>query len=216
MSYSDAFFNPIQSELLRTLYADEKRPWYQRELAAYLEIPLTTLQRELQELVRVGFLVATQRGRKMLYRLNSSCPIHNEVRSILVKTYGVVDEIAALLRPFNKSIESSFVRDTGPALHQADFPIVVHVIGTVDLDELRPKIWQLSNRLGRQIRIDYQAQWVFEQHVRLRHPVAMDIMNCRKIWLKGDAGTLTKLKTHRPRKGDRIWGPPPDDRIWPT
>lgn len=209
MSFIDPFVSPAQAALLRLMFRRPSQHWSQHQLARELQFPRTTVEHQLHRLVRATVIAQQQSGRTVQYWLNDRCPIRQELESMLLKSYGIVEEIRETLLPFEKGIKWSFVRDIGADFRNSDVTPVAHVIGVVDYEELRPRLVKLMHRLARPVHVDYQYTGEFEPHVRLRHPIAMDIINCEKIWLQGDPKTLLKLKRQRPRKDDRIIGPPP-------
>lgn len=216
MSFIRPFIAPVTGLLLRTLYSDRKRKWSQHDLARHLGVARETLRDELHVLQRAHVVTAEDEGRKRLYSADPRCPIHEELRSMLAKSYGIVEEIRELLVPYKSGIKWAFVQDFGIDLENAAIEPVAHVIGVIDYDDLRPRWFKSMNRLNRDFKIKYHALPFFEQHVRLRHPVALSVIDCEKIWLYGDPPGLQRLKRQRPRKGDQIWGPLPTDGIRPT
>jgi DNA-binding transcriptional ArsR family regulator len=196
MTHADPFMNPTAAAILRILYENPHREWCQRELVKHLRRSQSTIEYEMSRMVSAGVIAAERRGRKVLYKPHPTCSIHNELRSILMKTYGVSSEIREMLMLFKKKIDWAFIRDEGQLIRDFDCPIRVAVIGTLDFDchiEFDEECWKLSKRLGRPIKFEKEHRSYFDSEVRARDSHAMGVIHCKKIWLLGDEKGLLAL-----------------------
>jgi len=88
MTHADPFINPTAAAILRVLYENPHREWYQRELVEHLRRSQSTIEYEMNRMVAAGVIAAERRGRKVLYKPHPTCSIHNELGSILLKPTG--------------------------------------------------------------------------------------------------------------------------------
>ena len=87
----DSIMPPTRQRLMAALLVDPKRSWYGRDLARHLKLAPSTLQRDLKRLQRGGVVRAWHNGNRVYFQADTQSPIFPELRSLLVKTVGVVD-----------------------------------------------------------------------------------------------------------------------------
>lgn len=196
MTEADPFINPTAAAILRTLYENPHREWYQRELVHHLRRSQSTIEYEMQKMVAAGVVSGERRGRKVLYKPHPMCSIHEELRAILLKTYGVTDELREMLLRFNKNIDWAFIRDEGLLTLRSDLPIRVHLIGTLDFDnslDFDDECQKIRSRVDRTIKFEREHRSDFDPAVRTRETRVNEIIRCKKIWLIGNEKRLLNL-----------------------
>src|SRR6266481_126808 len=80
----------LRQRLLAYYFLNPVAEHYVRELAGILKVDPTNLSRELNRLEQEGLFVSRLRGNQKYFRLDRGYPLFNEVRSIILKTAGVV------------------------------------------------------------------------------------------------------------------------------
>lgn len=85
------FTSTMQGVLAATVLRPE-REWYLSDLAAYLGVGPSSLQRTLAKLTRAGILNRRRNGNRVYYRTDPVCPILSELASILIKTAGIAEK----------------------------------------------------------------------------------------------------------------------------
>jgi len=85
-----AIISPTRQAILTTLFLSPDKAWYLSELAAYLGTGPSSLQREIDALVRVGILEKRADGRRTYIKANEDSPIFPELRGLIEKTSGIV------------------------------------------------------------------------------------------------------------------------------
>src|SRR5260370_7083485 len=84
---------PRQGILAATLVQPEKA-WYVSELARRMEVPPSSLQRELQDLTDAGILKSYRQGRMVYYQANQDSPLYSHLRGLLLKTTALLPVLA--------------------------------------------------------------------------------------------------------------------------
>jgi len=123
-----------------------------RELERRAGLDSRGLLRELHAMRDAGILTAKRVGRQVIYRLNPSCPIHGELRSIVLKTVGLGDVLREALSPFAERIDLAYVYGSlasGEASAQSDVDVMV--VGNVTLRELSSPLRDAGSLLRREI-----------------------------------------------------------------
>ena len=96
-SIADALFPRTRQRLLAALLLKPQQPAYAAELAKYLGVRSSTLQRDLAKLTSAGILKRSRDGNRAYFQADESCSIFPELRLLLLKTVGLVDFLRAQL-----------------------------------------------------------------------------------------------------------------------
>ena len=86
---SEALFSKTQRKVLALLFGRPDRSYYANEIVRYAEAGIGSVQRELERLTRVGLITVESIGNQRHYRANPASPIFEEMRGIVLKTFGV-------------------------------------------------------------------------------------------------------------------------------
>lgn len=105
----DALFTKTQQQVLRLLFGQPGRSFYANEIVRYAGLGISTVQRELARLSEVGLLSVTRQGNQKHYQANVASPIFEELRGIVVKTFGVADVLKEALLPMADKIQLAFI-----------------------------------------------------------------------------------------------------------
>jgi predicted nucleotidyltransferase len=104
-----ALFTKTQRQVLGLLFGNPDKSWYINEIVRRAEVGIGTVQRELEKLASVGLLTVRKVGNQKHYQANPKSPIFQELRGIVVKTFGVADELRRVLEPIAARIAIAFV-----------------------------------------------------------------------------------------------------------
>ena len=102
-------FGAYRRQVLALLLMHPEQSFHVREIARITGKPAGTLYRELSSLAEAGLLVRRPFGNQIHYRANPACPVYEELRGILRKTFGVADVLRDVLEPVSDQIEVAFV-----------------------------------------------------------------------------------------------------------
>src|SRR5205807_417725 len=105
----DALFPGTRKAILATTLMHPERWWYLSDLARHVGQPPSSLQRELSSLVNAGILHRKRDGQRVCFQPDAECPLFPELRSLMIKTAGLIDVLRDALVPFTKSIRMAFV-----------------------------------------------------------------------------------------------------------
>ena len=86
-------FGKTRQSVLALLYGRTDSSFYTKQILDIVKIGRGTVQRELQNLTEAGIITREVEGRQVYYRANEKCPIFNELKSIVRKTFGIADVI---------------------------------------------------------------------------------------------------------------------------
>ncbi len=130
-SIGAALFTKTQRRVLGLLFGQADRSFYTKEIVRLAEVGMGTVQRELSKLAFVGLITTKRVGNQTHYQANRDAPIFNELRGIVLKTFGLADVIRRALEPLAEHIETAFIygsvaKETDTASSDIDVMIVGH------------------------------------------------------------------------------------------
>jgi len=140
-----------RQRLLTYYFTNLEARHHLRDLADRLSIDPSNLSRELRRLEREGLFRSEVIGRQKYFRLRRGYPLFDEVRSILVKTFGAAPLIGQSLREL-EGIEEAYLYGSFARNQQdASSDIDVLVIGVPHSEALAEAVRKLERQLGREV-----------------------------------------------------------------
>ncbi len=180
---------------LLLLHPDEQL--HGREIARRTGLPAGTITRELVKLTDAGLLQREKRGNQQLYRADKSCPVFAEMASILRKTSGIADVLAAALEPVAEKIDTAFIYGSvAQGRETAGSDIDLMLIGHLEFDEVVRLLWPLQAQLGREINPQVLSRQEFA--ARAQDPYMRNVLAKPKIFVMGDEHELAEFAGHQP------------------
>ena len=85
-----ALLSPTRQGVLSSLFLRPDKEWYLSKLAASLGTGPSSLQQEMDALIRVGIVEKRVDGRRSYLKANENSPIFPELRGLIEKTSGIV------------------------------------------------------------------------------------------------------------------------------
>jgi predicted nucleotidyltransferase len=191
-----------KAQVLRELLLHPERDLYLREVAARARVSLSTAQHELARLTAAGILVRTPRGRQVFYRANTASPLYPELRSLLLKTVGLVDVLREALGA-GPGLRLAFVY--GSFASGQDRPgsdVDLLVVGDVRPRALSAALSEAERQIGREINSLVLATREFRVRLKAGDSFLADVMSGPRIFVIGDADDLARLAEQRRDRGE--------------
>ena len=88
---SNALFSKVRQCVLALLYGQPNRSFHTNEIIRLTHSGTGAVQRELEKLTAVGLITAQSIGNQKHYTANPASPLFAELRSIVLKTFGLTD-----------------------------------------------------------------------------------------------------------------------------
>ena len=190
---SDALFTATQQKVLSLLYGKPDQSFYANEIARWAQVGKGSLMRELDRLHRAGVLTLNRQGNQTHYQANAACPIYGELLGIVRKTFGIGEQLQAVLAPLTDQLAWAFVygsiaKGSDHAGSDIDLMLIGENLGYSDVVE---RLLPVEARLSRSINptIYTPADWLAK---------------------KADGNSFV-LRVSEQDKLNLIGGPPPEE-----
>lgn len=190
---SDALFTHTQQRVLACLFGQPGQTHTVSELIQKTGAGSGAVQREVARLAGSGLLKVEKRGNRKFYRANPDCPIHDELASIVRKTFGLATPLREVLAPFSDQIRAAFVygsvaRNSDTSSSDIDLMVVTDVLGYAELmAALHPAI----ERLGRVVNPSLYTPDEMRSRISSGNGFISNVMAGPKLWLLGSEHDLS-------------------------
>jgi len=187
-------FSKSRRAILSLLYGHADEAFYLRQIARAAGVGLGAVQRELKQLTDAGIICRTVQGRQVYYRANEKCPIFNELKNMVRKTFGVADVIKQSLATVADKIRVAFI--FGSIARSADdrkSDIDLMIVGTISFGDVVSLLSSAEEKLGREVNAVVYPIAEFKKKVKEDHHFVKTVLEDEKIFVIGDEGELRRL-----------------------
>jgi len=197
-SLATALFGKSMRAILATLYGRPDEEFYLRELARAAATTASSLQRDLAALVDAGIVLRAARGHQVYFRANRACPIFDELRGLVVKTFGVADVLKHALQPLADGIEVAFVYGSiARGEERAVSDVDLFVVGEVPFGDVVEALTQAQRKLGREINPTVFPPAEYAAKVREGNHFVTTVFADRKLFVIGGENELEGVARKR-------------------
>ena len=187
-------FGKTRQAVLALLYGRADSSFYTKQILDAVKIGRGTVQRELKNLTDTGIIIREVQGRQVYYRANARCPIFDELKSIVRKTFGVADVIRQSLAPDADKIRVAFIfgsmaRSTDDRRSDID----LMVVGKISFGDVVSLLTPAEQKLGREVNPVVYPIAEFKKKVKEDHHFVKTVLEDEKIFVVGDEDELRKL-----------------------
>jgi predicted nucleotidyltransferase len=187
-------FGKTRQAVLALLYGQADKSFYTKQILDGVKIGRGTVQRELKNLTDTGIIIREVQGRQVYYHANEKCPIFDELKSIVRKTFGVADVIRQSLASSARKIRIAFI--FGSVARSADdrrSDIDLMVVGRISFGDVVSLLGPAEEKLAREINPVVYPIAEFKKKVKDDHYFVKTVLEDEKIFVIGDEDELRRL-----------------------
>ena len=198
----DALFTRTQQRVLGLLFGAPDRSFYLNEIVRLSGAGYGAVHRELACLLECGLLSAGMVGNQKHYQANRSAPIFEELRGIVIKTFGVADALRGLLGPVADRIDVAFVygsmaKGTDKAASDVDVMIVSDKLAYPDVLEA---VREAGAALGREVNPTIFRRVEFARKASEDGGFLSRVMEGPRLFIFGAESDIPKPRKARARR----------------
>ena len=188
-----ALLSPTRQGVLTSLFLRPDKEWYLSELAASLGTGPSSLQREIDALVRVGVLAKRVDGRRSYIKANEDSPIFPELRGMIEKTSGIVPMLRKAIAG-TKGLKIGFVYGSlARGEEGAGSDVDVMILGDVSSMDLSPRLRAVEAAVGRQVNPTVFSVDEFARKAAEKNHFLRTVLRNKKIMLVGTEDELDEI-----------------------
>ena len=194
-SLSNALFSKVRQCVLALLYGQPDRSFHTNEIIRLTHSGTGAVQRELEKLVAVGLITTESIGNQKRYAANCASPVFTELRSIVLKTFGLADVLREALTPIASQVRIAFIygsiaKQEDTATSDVDLMLVCDNLTYADLFKL---LEETQVKLGRPIHPTFYSPTEWTRKYQANNNFLTQLVKQPKIFLIGTEDELTKL-----------------------
>jgi len=203
--YAEAIFTKTQQRVLSVLFGQSHRSFYTNELIGLAQSGSGAVQRELVRLEKSGLVAVHKVGNQKHYQANRDAPIFEELRSIVLKTFGVADVLRNALAPLWPLIDVAFIYGSlAKGTEHAGSDIDLMVVGSLPSNaQLLEVLLPAQTHLGRAINPTLYTVDEFAQRVRDGKSFILRLLEQPKILVKGTEHDIFRINGAGELSSDR-------------
>lgn len=184
---SDALFTQTQQRVLACLFGASGRSFTVSELIQGTGAGSGAVQREVARLAGSGLLTVERLGNQKRYRANVDSPIHDELASIVRKTFGLAAPLREALAPLASQIQAAFVYGSVAKRNDSaasDIDLMV-VSDTLDYADVMAVLDPMTERLGRKVNPTLYSRDELRKRIAASNSFVVRVLSQPRVWVIG-------------------------------
>ncbi|MBS3819442.1 nucleotidyltransferase domain-containing protein [bacterium] len=175
----------VRRDILTLFFCNPSKKYYIRKLERLLGYSVGNIAREIKKLNKDELFLTEREGNLVYYKLNQNHPLYNEIKSIMMKSSGILQRIKEVLSSI-QSIDIAFVYGSFPTNEaKTTSDIDVMIIGNPDSKEIVNKLRILESKFDREINFTlYTMDEFLEKKDKIEF--LKEVMKKKKIPLIGN------------------------------
>lgn len=181
-------FGKLRTKILSLFFLNENRDFYIREVASIVGSSPRGAQNELIMLENEGILKSETRGKQRFFSVNSQNPSYPEMKSLILKKYGVPTLLKKALAgiPHIKKafIYGSFAK--GEEDYSSDIDCFIIAEGKIEYELLNQNLSELEDQFRREINVDVMNESEYAKRLAGADPYVASVEKGSKILMLGE------------------------------
>lgn len=186
------FLSRSRAEVFRILFGVAEAELHVRAIERASGLNINAIRTELANLKELDLVVERRDGNRLYYAANRSHPLHEELRSIVLKTAGLGDVLKSALGGL--AIRVAFVFGSiGRAEEKARSDLDLLIVGSVGLRSVARALQGTAERIGREVNAVTMTAAEFKERLAKDDAFIKDVMAKPKIFVVGDQNELAAV-----------------------
>lgn len=191
---ADALFTKGQQRVLRLLFGHSERSFFANEIIRHAGGGAGAIHRELEALTQAGVLCEHRIGNQRHFQANTACPIFEELRGIIRKTFGITAVLTQALAPLADQIAMAFVYGSvarGEENASSDIDLLV-ITETLAYPDVFPALADAEQQLARTINPTVYKPGDIERKQAEDNAFVNRLLKQPKLFIMGQESDLPK------------------------
>jgi len=180
-------------KLLTMFLTNPERRFYVRELSRDVEENINSVRCELKKLSSIGLVSSERVANLLYYKANMRCPLYKELKGLIYKTEAFGPYLKEIAN-FSDDVCVAFVYGSTAYDQEGErSDIDLFVLGDIDGEKLHRCIFELEEKIGREINTVHMNLSEFKAKVKKKNAFLERVFSGEKIFIKGDEDALSKI-----------------------
>jgi predicted nucleotidyltransferase len=184
-------FPSSRAKLLTLFFTHPQQEFYINQIIRTVKLGNGIVQQELEKLHALGIITQRYLGNLRLFKANQNSPIYEEIKGLVIKTFGVTAEIKAALAKLNKDISLAFIFGSfasGEFTSQSDIDLLV--ISNLPFKTVSSALNDAEAKLSREINPVVFTAWEFKRRISSGDGFLLNVLKGDKIFVLGGEDEL--------------------------
>jgi len=186
------FTSKTRIKLLELLLFNPQKEFHIRQISRMIGISAPYIAKELKNLKEINLIIEFRKGNLKLFKINKKAPIFEEIKRIFLKTESFGEILIKNLKNLDVKyalIYGSFA--SGKESEKSDIDLLI--IGDVNEEKILEVIRSLELKTAREVNYILWNSKEFEEKIREKHHLLIDIIKKPFIMLIGDKNEFRKI-----------------------
>ena len=193
-SLARLFPNPAVLDVLALLLMNPEQEFYQREIVQRVGCAPLQVQRALKRIDDAGFLIDRRAGNRVYYKSNRNHPAFGEMKSLIIKSVGLGDQLISALLPFVGNLRFAFVFGSVAAgTEQGSSDVDLLCVGNLSARDAAKVFGPLGRVVNREFNPLFYSDEEFRLKIKGNNTFIHNILVGPKIWLIGSEDELKQV-----------------------
>ena len=182
----------VKAEVLRLLFVTVGQELHVREIARRADLSEATVRQELTRLAGLGVVASRRAGNRIYYSANADHPLYADIRSLVLKTSGLIEVLRARLD--HPKIQIAFVFGSIAAgTDGASSDVDLMVIGSIGMRELSGLLAGAQEILGREVNPHILTPKEYVERRKKGDHFLTEVVGSRKLFAIGAGDELEAM-----------------------
>lgn len=188
----ELFGSRARVRILKIFLLNHDRDFYQREISTTTNLPIRAVQREMERLVRIGFIEKQIRGNRKYYKCRRNFPIFDELKSIILKTVALGNILKDYLQKKKEKIKLAFIYGSfAKGEENITSDLDIFILGNITSKEVSTLLSPAKDSLKREINFVVYKEKEFLK--KKGNHFMKSVIKEPKIFLIGDKSDLKRI-----------------------
>ncbi len=189
---SEILSSRTRAEIFRLLFGIADEELHVRELQRRSGLNDSTIRQELRKLVRLELVRGRKDSNRVYYKANRSNPLYPELRSLVLKTVGLVNILRVALQ--DDRIQMAFVFGSiAEDKETADSDVDLFIIGNLGLRTVSKLLSGSSRKIGREINPHVMSAKEFRNRIETGEHFISIVIESQKLFIIGSENDLKTM-----------------------
>jgi len=181
----EVLFPRVRRSVLAILFGRPDRQFHLREIVRLSNGGKGAVERELRALTGAGIIVREERGGRVLFSANRSCPVFQELHMLMIKTEGIADVIRQALEPLTEIRLAFIFGSVAGGAEDSNSDVDLLIVGSAPYSEIASALQPVQKILGREISPMVYSEEEFRRRTEEGHHFLAGVLQKPRIFLIG-------------------------------